>query len=134
MDHAGDCPICGKETENINNHIRMSSGDHGPRGQYPANYDKQSRTLTEGPADEQEQPEPTFSETNDVTPSQMQKSHSDESEPSGGGAESLQLSDDPQEARTYNCGECGAAVEYLNDCPDCGELLAWVGVQQEVEA
>lgn len=36
--------------------------------------------------------------------------------------------DDP-EAREYECGECGGAVEYLtNECPNCGERLAWGAV------
>ena len=139
MDHKGDCPICGKVTENINNHVRMSGGDHGVRGEYPAAYDPASRTFDGQPRPQSPETPPAEPETpppqsNDVSPSQIQESHSGNSEASEDRAESLELTDNPNDARSYNCGECGAAVGYLNDCPECGELLAWVGVQQESEA
>ena len=37
-----------------------------------------------------------------------------------------QLELDDGEAKTYQCGECGSAVEYLDkNCSECGQRLMW---------
>lgn len=50
MTPRGTCPICGRDTGAVKNHVRMASGDgHGPPGQYPDAFDREARTDVDGP-------------------------------------------------------------------------------------
>lgn len=50
---AGTCPYCGQECQQLNNHIRLSTGEHGEHQQYPGDWDKESRERVENPAEPQ---------------------------------------------------------------------------------
>lgn len=108
------CGLCDREVGQVNNHVRMSSDDvHGPQGAYPENWDPSGGGRLVGGAD---QGGDDLGRT-DVTAPDDQEDADDLPE--------LELGDDPADARTYDCGGCGATVEYLGDCDDCGEALAW---------
>lgn len=116
------CGLCDQEVGQVNNHVRMSSDDvHGPQGAYPENWDPSDGGRLVGGADQGGDDDLgrtalTF-EPADVTPPDAEEG--DDALPE------LELADDPADARTYDCGGCGATVEFLGDCDDCGEELAW---------
>lgn len=46
----------------------------------------------------------------------------------------LETRDEHTEEDTYNCGNCGAEVDYMGDsCPECGQELNWSGFSGDNE-
>lgn len=129
----GECPYCGDSHSHLNNHVRMKAGDgHAGRGEYPDTYDtgrqrdvsssdshgsdhdpdqqasSSGAAAGEGQADGQDQEPPADAQYNDSDTVQ------------------LVVTDNPADARQYNCGNCGERVPYLEpECADCGEDLVW---------
>lgn len=121
-EYAGTCPYCDGDTKHLNNHIRMSAAEHGPQGQYPEDWDRDDRQRTEQqPAEQVEQVEPSDGPTG-PTVDGLGDDLGDDPEQE---ATPLDLSDDPSEAREYDCSSCGDPVEYLSDCENCGNGLQW---------
>lgn len=125
----GVCPYCGVESGHLNNHVRMSTGEHGEQGTYPDDWssDTRERQPTD-PASEQQQaaagPESDpGGNPGDRTVEGLEADSDDES------AESrvLVVTDSIDDARSYECGECGASVPYLAvECDECGhDGLTW---------
>lgn len=143
-EHGGTCPYCDSEKKHLNNHIRMSTGQHGSQGQYPEDWDRDTRQRSEaggsGPSEidpetagsveqggEAVEPpaEPRGSEGQTVHG--LGDDHG-EGEPSSGAAP-IEFGDDPADAREYECGQCGTEIGYLDsECSDCGQANAWQGV------
>lgn len=124
--HEGTCVYCQKTVGHLNNHIRMSTGDHGPQGQYPGDWDPEtwernpqgSNGTTDGGSDGSDPRADHGGTTVDVDgPDEASQDLAD-----------LVVDDHRADAREYECGECGADVPYLQDCEECGEELAWQGV------
>lgn len=121
LDESETCPLCGKETGNINNHVRMSNGaEHGPQGSYPDGWDKATRTIDVDDDDE--------------TGEELELEDDDDQEDELADPETELVDDDPSEAREYNCGNCDHPLDYLGgddrdeggkECPECGERLYW---------
>lgn len=153
----GTCPYCDADTDHVNNHIRLSAAEHGPKHSYPDDWDKEARERIEnapqqategntGTSSSGSQAEPTRSEPtrSSETPQQTagetesteagttvgpdDGEHSGQSEPSEGTVTELEFMDAPGDAREYNCGECDGAVPYLENCPECDSELVWQGV------
>jgi hypothetical protein len=91
----------------------MSSDDvHGPQGAYPETWDPSGRgRLVAG-------------DDGDLDGGEEIGADQD----GGDDLPELELDDDPADARTYQCAGCGATVEFLGDCDDCGEELVWGAV------
>lgn len=106
--HTGICPYCDGETHHVNNHIRMSNGEHGPQGRYPDDWDSDTRSRAD---------------LDDVDGQTIDVDGADLDDDSGA---TLILGDDAIDAREYDCGECGANVAYLDrECDECGDALKW---------
>lgn len=140
--HGGECPYCGESPQHLNNHVRMKSGGpHGPQGQYPENWDKENRRIDETLSAESTQTDEDGSESagesagaNDLLDSggSHEQSSGDESDDATDPSDLFEdLADD---AREYECGECGEPLPYLGgkdredggkECPECGERLFW---------
>lgn len=144
-EHGGTCPYCDSETKHLNNHIRMSASEHGAQGQYPEDWDtakrfrvddpepvgagtadngtEQAAGGTEGAAEGSTDADPEGS-----TEGQTVHGLDDDPEATDPAAATLRLADSPEDSRTYECGECGTEVGYLQgECPD-GHALTWQGV------
>lgn len=106
------CELCGEEVGQVNNHVRMSSdGTHGPQGAYPDGWDPSGGGRVVA-ADDQDDGADVGAGT--IVP-----------DDGGDDLAVLELGDDPADARTYDCGQCEATIDFLDDCDDCGAELAW---------
>jgi len=134
-----NCPICDESTGHLNNHMRMSAGDHGEQGTYPEAWDKSTSSFAEGGGDSpRDRPEnrtdteSLLSETPGVDPDVDDSGQLDEQ--GGDQLADLEFGDNMSDTRDYECGNCGEPVEYLGgedaeeggkQCPACGERLFW---------
>lgn len=124
------CPICEKDVSHLNNHVRMSNDDqHGDQGRYPENWDNETRTIIDELEDAVDELEENV---DDLEAAELEDDSDSNTNPDD------LLEDDPDDATTYNCGECGHELEYLGgddreeggkECPECGERLYWSMVQ-----
>lgn len=143
--HGGTCPYCDSETKHLNNHIRMSASKHGPQGSYPKDWDKSNRqrdTIVETTDDglQATAPEGTDSVRSGVTDGQTpanpggsdgQTVHglTDDETDTQNEPTPVEFADAAADAREYECGGCGADMEYLaENCDDCGQSNLWQGV------
>lgn len=140
--HGGRCPYCDSEMKHLNNHVRMSTGEHGSQGSYPEDWDKSDRVRIEPP-----QSKPSTTSAEDVengdgaagassTPSEPEGSDGqtvrglEEDDDQDDAPVALEFADDPADAREYECGNCSTEIEYLDaECPECGQSNAWQGVE-----
>lgn len=121
-EHGGVCPYCDSEKDHINNHIRMSTGEHGAQGSYPGDWDKDTRERSADPPSE---PPESDGSNGGQTVHGLDNQETD----TGSGATPLEFADDPADAREYECGGCGTDMEYLADeCGNCGQSNQWQGV------
>lgn len=105
------CELCSEEVGQVNNHVRMSSDDtHGPQGAYPDGWDPSGggRLVQD-----------------DVQDDGAETIVADDGADDGDDLAVLELGDDPADARTYDCGNCEATIDFLDDCDGCGAELAW---------
>lgn len=144
-DWGGSCPYCDSATGHINNHIRMSTGEHGAQGSYPDDWDSDARerataeaavvaepdggTAVEGSGDASESVEPPESDGSDGGPESQTVHGLEQPDEDTTGAVPLKIGDDPTDAREYDCGDCETSMEYLApECGECGQSNAWIGV------
>lgn len=101
-----DCPICGCETGHLNNHVRMSNdGEHGPALSYPDGWDTDAEAFDQESSDDDDGKELELVDADDG-----------DDEP---GAVAISIDDRPSDMREYECDECEASIEYLdNECPE----------------
>jgi DNA-directed RNA polymerase subunit RPC12/RpoP len=141
-EYGGKCPYCGKEADQLNNHVRMKSdADHGEQGAYPTEWDKESlridrtrQTDTDGSQSDADEPDPRAGSTQDRA-GDVYLPGEDGEQDDGGGSDPADLFEDTEaDAREYECGNCGHPLPYLGGeeredggmkCPECGERLFW---------
>lgn len=140
--HGGTCPYCGSEKKHINNHIRMSAGEHGAQGVYPEDWDKnarQTRTPAEVEINEEmhEHAENVETGGEEVEPPAEPQGSDGRTVRGLGGTEEvenadavpIEFADDPADAREYECGACSTEMAYLDsECGECGQSNVWQGV------
>jgi len=134
------CPICGDDATNVNNHVHACSGNgHGPRYEYPEGWNKEQHKQQGPAAAAQQAASDDAGAVADLSPSNQADDDSGESEPTEAtgpdDAEPLELADRPDDARTYECGECGHRLNYLSsECGECGAEPVWGGVDPDLDA
>lgn len=128
-DNTTSCTICGKDVNNLKNHVRMSSdGDHGPQGRYPEGWsgengdtgpsitaDSDNTASTDGGRREQR-----GGVDLDLVDDRDQE---DDQEPER--LETLEWGDAPGDASDYECAECEDRLEYHQDECQCGASPMW---------
>lgn len=137
-----ECPYCGKDTGQVNNHIRMKNDDqHGDQGSYPEEWDRENRERTDAPdqgddLDLGEQGDGDDQGGDDLPGEggdlQLGEQGDDDE------LEEIDFGDTTAEAREYECGNCGEPLAYLGgddregggkECPECGERIFWSMVE-----
>lgn len=94
---------------------------HGPTQTYPDDWDPGEGQRT-GSAEGSTESDPGR------TVEGLEESDEEPENELQADATALALGDDARDAREYECGECGADVPYLSDCPNCENPLQWQGV------
>lgn len=129
------CPICNSDTGHLNNHVRMSEGEHGEQGEYPEGWDKSAGEVLDRTDPGGEGGEGGEQSNGQDDGHDLHLGNDDLGDNQGGDdLDTLTFGDSESDTRDYECGNCEEPLAYLGgddregggkECPNCGERLYW---------